>query len=109
MGLNVGNRQLSIGSGKETHPLPRGGTDFMPLGEWISLPLPDRSWEAIARLSVPSAESAKMADEPERPDKIAAVLKLFEVQGHHDLEEFRGRIIEAHHGGSNGAGGSSRR
>jgi hypothetical protein len=27
-----------------------------------------------------------MPDEPERPDKIAAVLKLFEVQGHHDLE-----------------------
>jgi hypothetical protein len=49
-----------------------------------------------------------MPDEPERPDKIAAVLKLFEVQGHHDLEEFLGRVIEAHHGRSNGAGGSSR-
>ena len=49
-----------------------------------------------------------MPDEPERPDKIAAILKLFEVEGHHDLEEFLGRVIEAHHGGSNGAGGSSR-
>src|SRR6266704_2328208 len=43
---------------------------------------------------VDSLEPAKMPDEPDGPDKISAVLKLFE--------------IEAHHGCSNGAGGSSR-
>src|SRR5713101_1342744 len=49
---------------------------------------------------VVSLKPAKMPDEPDRPDKIAAVFKLFEVQGHHDLEEFLGRVIETHHGGS---------
>ena len=56
-----------------------------------------------------SLKPAKMPDKPDRPDEIAAVLKLFEVQGHHDLEEFLCRVIEAHHGRSDGAGGSSRR
>lgn len=57
---------------------------------------------------VVSLKPAKMPDEPDWPNKIAAVLKLFEVQGHHDLEEFLGSVIEGHHGRSNGAGGSSR-
>lgn len=52
---------------------------------------------------VVSLKLAKLPDEPERPDQIAAVLKLFEVQARHDLEEFLCRVIEAHHGGSNGA------
>jgi len=43
---------------------------------------------------VVSLKPAETPDEPERPEQIAAVLKLFEVKGHHDPQEFLGRVIE---------------